>query len=277
MKQLFIIIRSIGERTTGLCAMKAARVFDGAEVVVMEEKEPLERKMERMMETALRRGAAWTLVLDADVVLRSNAGGWVLEKMRRVPGGVYNVEALVLDKFVPTQFGARFAGNHLYHTAAFEKALEFIPDPGVEVRPETYVKKRMAEWGRPTMLTGDVIGVHDFFQNYSDIFWKNRLQVWKHKGRLEMLSKYWESWARADRDYEVALEGMRAGLRAQAGGVGFVEGEKDNRPVNAILNRLKLTEKESICVDEIPAYERRVTELMAVADWYDTNLKKYKK
>ena len=275
--KLAVIIRSIGERTTELCAVRASMSFPGVKILVMADDEPFETKLTSCMEAALKIGAEWTWMLDADVALREGAGRWVQERLKHVHPLVYNVEAMVLDKFLPTRQGARPAGNHLCRTKLFRRALKYVPGLNGEVRPETYIKQRMAHAGYPTLETEDVIGVHDFFQTYYHIYWKNYLQSYKHRGRVEMLKPYWKEWSRVDGDYAVALEGVRAGIKAQEGGAAFQGVQRDRETVNVVLSQRELAEKRRIAPGQIPAYERRVQELIAVADWYDMNLKKHKK
>ncbi len=81
----------------------------------------------------IERGFAWTLCVDADVLVLPNAIFGLLDVAHTLPAEACDVQGLVLDKF----FGVRRpAGNHLYRTSLLSKALGLIPPEGQDIRPE---------------------------------------------------------------------------------------------------------------------------------------------
>jgi hypothetical protein len=157
---------------------------------------------------------AWTLCIDADVLVHPPAIRALLDAASNVADSVCEVQGVVLDKF----FGVRRpAGNHLYRTALLSKALSFIPADGKNARPEFHSLNKMTESGHPWVQTPVVVGLHDFEQAYRDIFRKCHVHAKKHVGQMHLLVDYWRRVAPHDGDFRVALLGLAAGVADSSG------------------------------------------------------------
>lgn len=68
----------------------------------------------------------------------------------------------------------------MYRTALVPLALECIPPPGRELRPERAMLTRLFELGHASRRTGTVLGLHDYGQSYRDLYRKAFLHANKH-------------------------------------------------------------------------------------------------
>lgn len=126
------------------------------------------------------------------------------------PSNLFEVQGYVYDKFYN---GPRQAGNHLYRTSLLKKALTFIPEEGLNIRPEAHVLEQMDIHGFPRAKINQVLGLHDFEQYYSDIYRKSFIQAYKHLNYAEKMVTYWKEMFLVDKDFEVALHGFADGIR----------------------------------------------------------------
>jgi hypothetical protein len=132
----------------------------------------------------------------------------LVDSAERFETNVFEVQGLVLDKF----FGVkRPAGNHLYRTRLIPKALEFIPEEGKSLRPESDMLNAMSAQGFSWAQQDTVVGIHDFEQFYSDIYRKCFLHAHKHQRIVPEIETFWKKMSTDDKDYEVALWGLRSG------------------------------------------------------------------
>ena len=119
------------------------------------------------------------------------------------------VQGMVFDKFfhMPRQ-----AGNHLYRTSLLGKAIDQIPEEGVNIRPEGHLLNEMNKRGYPWKKLHYVVGLHDFEQYYADIYRKAMVHSRKH---LKYSGRYLPLWKKnmtEDRDFEVAMAAFAEGL-----------------------------------------------------------------
>jgi hypothetical protein len=151
----------------------------------------------------------WTLVVDADVLVRADFAREITEFADAQKGDVFVVQGLVLDKM----FGLlRPAGNHLYRTAMLGDALACIPAGDGGLRPESTTIDAMVARGSLFVQTPIVAGLHDFFQHPLDVVRKCFVQAHKHKRYVEKVWPFWEALAESDADFSWAMLGAKLGF-----------------------------------------------------------------
>ena len=202
-----VVIRSIGERTEANCRALIASQVPEEHIVTIRE-HPFTTAVKKAFEVGLECGRRWTLCLDADVLLRSESVKNLLVIAEHTEKHVFEIQGNVFDKLFG---GPKPAGNHLYRTALLARALDCLPPPGLSMRPETYMIKRMAESGFPWIQQDLVVGLHDYEQYYKDIYRKAIVHTRKHGCHISHLEAFWRRLADEDPDYRVALWGLRAG------------------------------------------------------------------
>lgn len=205
-----VVVRSVGERTTEACIRSIISQGFPREAVTVLTAYPFSEALRQSLCVGLDARKDWTLIIDADVILRSDAIARILRVADSRPTNVCEVHGLVLDKL----FGEfRLAGNHMYRTSMIPVVLDCISHDGHIERPETYALHAAMSRGYPFEQVALVVGLHDYEQKYADIFRKTFLQSYKHLHRCNRFLKYWRDNAEADPDFRVALEGFAFGLR----------------------------------------------------------------
>lgn len=204
-----VIIRSAHERTELLCRklILDQGVPEGQVITVHEV--PFSASMRRSFEMGISSGFAWTFCIDADVLLRPLSIHKMLELANEQEENVCEIQGFVMDKFFG---GPRPAGNHLYRTSLLGKVIRKIPEEGVNIRPEYYALESMVAEGHPWVNVPYVVGIHDDEQYYRDIFRKAFVQASKHDFLIGLFLEIWKKGARNDRDFEIALKGLAAGI-----------------------------------------------------------------
>ncbi len=218
IRDVTAIVRSVGERTEESCRRLLAEQIPPDNIVVVRDA-PFSATLARSFRVGLERGLTWTFCVDADVLPLPDAVRDLRDTARAAGDNVCEVQGLVLDKF----FGNfRPAGNHLYRTAALRTALDLIPAEGLAspaapasfrpLRPELSTLNAMKERGYPWIQTAQPVGLHGFEQYYRDVFRTCFVQAHKHDWIMHRLARFWRRMAAQDRDYEVALRGLGAGI-----------------------------------------------------------------
>ena len=213
MDDLYIVVRSVKERTESLCIKALSDYFPNNRIHTIY-KTPFTEALKRNYEVAIQSGKKWVLCIDADTILIGNGINQLLSKLTAIPRETFFIQGYMLDKFVASEKGIREVGNTLYRTDLLPEALKLVPDPGSAIRPETHIKKLMQQKGFPGIKYEIPLGVHDFEQYYIDIYRKNYIQALKHKKRVELFLPYWESQLKNDPDFQIALQGFKDGLKS---------------------------------------------------------------
>lgn len=206
-KNLTVIIRTVGERTTELCYELVKKQIAEENIHIISET-PFTEAVRKTFEVGMRENRKWTFVVDADVLLKPT----VIEKLvchaETLDEYVFEIEARIIDKFL---FSPREAGNHLYRTVLMEQALKYIPEPYSEIRPETYVKDAMKKDGFSWIVMENIVGIHDYEQYYTDIYRKSFIQAKKHFEQVSGILSDWKEKSIQDKDFLVALYGFEDG------------------------------------------------------------------
>jgi hypothetical protein len=205
-----IIIRSVGERTEGLCKKLILEqgVHENAINIINEA--PFSKAMKVGFEIGIAEKRAWTFCVDADLLLRQGSILKMVQHAEKLPQNVCEIQGFVLDKFFG---GPRKGGIHLYRTSLLEKVIKEIPFEGIDIRPETYTLNAMQKNGYPWHTVQELVGLHDFEQSFEDIFRKCFVQAHKHLNLTELFISYWRNRSLLDSDYKIALVGFSEGIK----------------------------------------------------------------
>ena len=202
-----VIIRSVGERTEQACYNLLKNFFHEEQIVIVRAT-PFSESIRQSFKIAIDRALPWTLCIDADVLVDIEQLPALIQKAIQTDDNVLQVQGLVLDKFIPV---IRPAGNHLYRTALMGKALEFIPEEGTSLRPETDMLNEMSKQGYPWLQCDVLVGIHDFEQYYEDIYRKCFLQAHKHSYLIPLIEPYWIEKSSEDLDFKIAVMALNSG------------------------------------------------------------------
>ena len=171
-----VVIRSVGERTENLC-----REIIGTQIAHQNKspvrEKPFARAVQRTFQIGIDQGRPWTLAVDADTLLLPGVIQSLCEYAVKQEANFFKAQGLIIDKFLSSP---RPAGPHLYRTAHLTAALKYIPERVENIRPETFILKKMIQQGCSVVKADLVFGFHDFEQYYRDIFRKIFLQSKKH-------------------------------------------------------------------------------------------------
>ncbi|TCJ14745.1 hypothetical protein EZJ19_09185 [Parasulfuritortus cantonensis] len=199
LDDISIIVRECGERTADACSALLAEAFEGQTVHRVTGK-PFVYTLRQSLELGAALGRQWTLCIDADVLVQSELIEFMTEA-RELPETTFAVQALVLDKLLPSK---RPAGNHLYRTSLIPQALRLLSGEET-LRPETEMIQAMRRAGYGFFQSDRVIGLHDYEQNWEDIFAKAYLHAHKHRQLEDSFLPIWRNLAKVDDDYAVAM------------------------------------------------------------------------
>lgn len=245
-----VVVRSVGERTTDACIQSiVAQGFERNQITVVTAY-PFSNALRVSLEAGLDAGKEWTLIVDADVLLRDDAVERLFKYASRRPENICEIHGLVLDKFF-NKF--RLAGNHLYRTNKIEQVLKKISNDRKITRPETHALNAMAQSGSPFEKIALVVGIHDFEQYRRDIFRKCFLQAHKHLQYSEALISYWRQHVEFDDDYRVALAGYAFGVQYEPDNFA----DAADHALNSAFENLELPEQNTIFCCSDPAFLAR--------------------
>ena len=153
-------------------------------------------------------------------------------------------------------------------------ALHYIPECVEDIRPETYILKKMKEQGFPVMKADIVIGFHDFEQYYCDIFRKIFLHSKKHTREATLIKTQWAQLAHDDYDYAIALSAYESGVSYR----GAVMADADSvhvRYFDALTRALNIQEKPPLDNAEhyVTKICRQIGALLQIKDTEAFNMK----
>ena len=208
-KHFHWIVRSVGERTTKVCTELFQTAGRGESVEIIHIA-PFVEAVRRTWQAGRRSGRPWTVCVDADVLVRPERVRELLAVGLASPPSVFSVQGLILDKLIPT---VRPSGVRLYRNAFSVEAQEHIPRVTEHPRPETLTNERLQQQGYQLAQTDLVCGLHDFEQDYDDLYRTGFVHAHKH-GTLG--TPMWENWtrrARHDRDIAATLLGAQAAAK----------------------------------------------------------------
>ena len=240
-----VIIRSSSERTEELCKYLVEKQVPETKIVVIKEK-PFTAALKRSFEIGLDFGLTWTLCIDADVLISTGAISDLLNQATDQSTDFFNCTGRIYDKFYGR---ANVGGLHLYRTSLLGKAVSLVPEPGMSLRPETYVKDTMHAQGYPCSKLKAVYGIHDYEQAYCDIFRKMVVRGQKSEEHIKRLLVRAELLADEDIDFLVAIWGIRYGQSISADDI-LLDSEQWSDLSSHLLITRGLKEKPNLITEE---------------------------
>lgn len=213
MKAFTFIIRASGEATVqSLKIQLNNQITKNDTLEVLDDDICFEEKLRKGFELALKINNKFSVFIDGDILLRSNAVSRIRSISEKLDESYLGFGLKLWDRFYAQP---KFRGLHVYKTSMLLSALEYIPISGEQLRPESYVKKVMASQGNIwcNNLSSYVAGIHDFYQKPTDIYYKFLIRSHRSKGDIEFLISCFESKQYVDNDFKIALKGLKDGLQ----------------------------------------------------------------
>ncbi len=202
---------------------------------------PFEVGLRACYEEAIRAGKKWTMTLDADVLIAKSATSRLLAFAEEMPSHFFQMEGRIFDNITGIY---RQAGHRIYRTELLPLAVDYIPDVGVQIRPEFYTITQMIASGYPSRLVPMLVGLHDFEQYYADLYRKSFVHARKHSELLPDLIVRCVRLMHDDADFLVILKGLWDSLITQ-GAVTIDAGRYGDQAARA-LESLGIAEKSPI-------------------------------
>lgn len=205
-----VVIRAAGERTVKVCEKLIREEIGGKAECITIECTPFEEAIKKAFRIGIESGRKWLVTVDADVLIKKggivdliNFGDSMSRKVFQYEGYLY--DGLLLKY--------RQGGVKVYRGDLLPRAISMIPEPGTQIRPETYTQNKMAKSGYKRKRVEVVAGVHDYEQFYKDVYRKCYVHAVKHQEEvLELLPK-WSVLSKTDETYNVATFGAFDGLK----------------------------------------------------------------
>lgn len=251
-EQLYVVVRSVGERTEQACYDVAREQVGGSDQIRIVRGLPFAEAHFECIRLASRSAAKWALFLDADILLRSGALPDMVAEAEAFPEPFFMINFQVLDH----GFGGPAYGTHLYAIHQLEKSTPFFDEVRNSQRPETALYFKVAQRGVPTFRSAAVMGIHGYEQYYRDLYRTAFVRAVKFGDSLGyFVQRYRFAFERSeqdgDREGAVLLAGLLDGLvhRQEEGSVTLEAGTFSQRAAEA-LSGLRLAEKGPLEIDQ---------------------------
>jgi hypothetical protein len=166
IKNVFIAVRSIGERTEEACLQIVRSQIDSENQIYLVKNKPFPEAHIECIQAAVQSNAKWALFLDADVLLRKDAVWTMLSEAEKITDPFYMLNFRILDRGL----NGEAYGAHLYSTEHFKEALQFKDIALQAQRPETQLQRELTKIGIPSLSAIIVVGLHGYEQFYSDLY-----------------------------------------------------------------------------------------------------------
>jgi hypothetical protein len=216
MNDILIIQRHVNERTRNISKSILNKhtnleIFDISSITFHD-------NLISSYKLALEVRKEWTLFIDGDVIPNKTILEF-LDLRHKLSDDYLGYSPLITDKF---WLENRFGGLHLYRTSSlqnvfqvgmnnFENSLESFYDLN---RPESYFKKIGIQLGYAWGNVKLICGLHDYHQEYFDIYRKSFLYASKFTNPISKLLPTWKDFIADDKDFDIAILGFADGLRS---------------------------------------------------------------
>jgi hypothetical protein len=205
---LILVIRSSNERTYDVCKELCLKNSLIGNISIIQEC-PFESALRKCYETGITSNKKWMVTIDADVLLYKKSIECLVHNAELMPPEYIQLEGRVFDKITGMY---RQAGHRIYRVKYLPLALSQIPSNGTQIRPEYYTLQQMGRLGHPSRRIPDVLGIHDFEQNYFDIYRKSFIHARKHPYWIKDMIERCADHLHEDPDFLVILKGLWDGL-----------------------------------------------------------------
>lgn len=148
--------------------------------------------------------------MDADQLLLKNSIQFLYDYAESHEELIFGSKGSVIDKLF-MEYRKMGCGPIMYNTAAFEVAINFIPDPYASIRPDSYIISNMKQLGYEWKRHKNKVALHDYFQFYKDIYKKMYINAQKSKTNCKNLLPRWQANRIKDNDFKVCIDGYLAG------------------------------------------------------------------
>ena len=244
-----VVVRSAGERTEQAClALVQAQLKDDSQCTLIRAI-PFEEALRETYRVGIRSGAAWTITVDADVLLFSSAIAQLVGLAEGAPPGLCMIQGRVFDRVSGSY---RPAGFRCYRSQHLERALALVPQDGVELQPEYSTLCEMAKLGLFSRFAPNPFGLHDYEQYLRDLYRKAFIHAKKHPEWVgAILGRCGQNLDSSD-DFPVIARGLWDGAlsrKSAAIDVRFQHGSS-----KAALRELGLLERSPITQEELASF-----------------------
>ncbi|MDN3492421.1 hypothetical protein [Winogradskyella bathintestinalis] len=208
-KSITIIVRTTGESTTEILVKQLQKqITEQDSLLIIDKEECFEDKLKNGFKLGVEENKAFTVFIDADILLRHNAIKKIKKLTNKLKDSDLGFGLRLWDRFYDRP---KFRGLHVYRTNLLEKAILYVPEPNVKLRPESFTKQKMKEDGHDWRngISFYVAGIHDFFQNSEDIYYKFLIRSKRSRNDLFELKKKFR--LARETDYKIALQGILDG------------------------------------------------------------------
>lgn len=207
LNDITVVVRAAGERTLKVCMDLIMHEVDTQNIFVVEEK-PFSKALEKTFKIGMDQNKKWTLAIDADLLLLPNAIKYIVDGGAKYSDELYVYQGKILDKF---RGDLKHGGPHLYNTRNLSVGLKALEKTKHNMRPESTLVKYALDNGLSFHVDDKVYALHDFYQNYRDVFRKAHFHAIKHPGYKALLP-LWLEKSKNDLDYRIAVYGFINGF-----------------------------------------------------------------
>lgn len=204
-----IIVRTCGERTTQKCIESCERQGHVDVINARPFGESIRQTYLKALEYKLTDD--WICVIDADVILYGGVLRKAIKELKEAEiygKNIFCFDGKTEDKILMM---SRRAGIHIYKISILEQALEFIDNE--HIKPESNVRRQMAELGYITYRSSMVFGKHDHEQYYCDLWRKAICQTQKLAKMIRNKPSRWLQLSKSDNDYLVIYNANKWGVK----------------------------------------------------------------
>ncbi len=200
-----IIIRAAGERTEELC-IKRAKEQGFPENVVIVKEVPFHRSLVNGFEIAMEYNHRWTICVDADVLLVPCVIEKIVEILNHSADDIFRFNPMVISKFHQIKM---FGGVHCYRTSLLKNSRHFFSEAEFNMKPETFVNKKMFQQGFGYQKIKIIAGFHEYELSFNDIYRRYRYRASKSSNdEYNLLKKIAKINKKNELDYKVVLRAM---------------------------------------------------------------------
>lgn len=205
-----VVIRSSNESTIKSCQeLINYGIGQNVEVITIQCR-PFEVAIRESFNIGIKSNKKWLVTIDADVLIRPEAISELINIGESLAENVFQFEGMLFDGLL---LRYRQGGIKVYRVSLLKLALQFIPETGQELRPETYTQDQMSKIGYIRLRVNKIVGIHDFLQHPIDIFRKTFVHGQKSRGQIYSLIPIWQKLIDIGHlEYSYAIEGGKLGL-----------------------------------------------------------------